>query len=166
MAQATYNINKAGMSYIHSWLRTVLAMHGRVAFYAAISEETAEQETVVKAFKEPNPASDCVQVIVIDKDFTEHKVLISGFPQTKILKCLENNLLEPFPCSPKKQPLCDNLVKSFKVFCACPLLDTGDCVIKCDLCCEWYHYPCVGLEEDEDVEGSWLCTDCKSKEEL
>ena len=77
--------------------------HGRVVFYAAISEETAEQlETVVKAFKEPSPASDCVQVIVIDKDFTEHKVLISGFPQTKILKCLENNLFEPFPCSPKK----------------------------------------------------------------
>ena len=141
--------------------------HGRVVFYAAISEKTAEQlETVVKAFKEPNPASDCFQVIMIDKDFTEHKVLISGFPQTKILKCVDNNLFEPFPCSPIKQPPCDTLVKSFKLFCACSLLDTGDCMIKCDLCCEWYRYPCVGLEEDEDVEDWWLCTDFESKEKL
>ena len=82
------------------------------------------------------------------------------------LKCLENNLFEPFPCTPKNQPPCDTLVKSFKVFCACRLLDTGDCMIKCDLCCEWYHNTCVGLEEDEDVQGLWLYKDCESKEEL
>ena len=44
-------------------------------------------ETVVKAFKKASPASDCVPVIVIDKDFTEHNVLITGFPQAKILFC-------------------------------------------------------------------------------
>ena len=76
------------------------------------------------------------------------------------LKCLENNLFEPFPCSPKKQPPCNTLVKSFKVFCVCCLPGT-----ECDLCCEWYHYSCVGLK-GEDVEDSWLCTDCESKEEL
>ena len=32
------------------------------------------------------------------------------------LKCLENNLFEPFPCSPKKQPPCNTLIKFFKVF--------------------------------------------------
>lgn len=50
--------------------------HGRVVFYAAVSEETAEQlETVIQAFKEANSASNQIQVIVIDKDFTEHRVL-------------------------------------------------------------------------------------------
>ena len=60
--------------------------HGRVVFYAAVSEETAEQlETVIQAFKEANPASNQIQVIVIDKDFTEHRVLSEAFPQAKIL---------------------------------------------------------------------------------
>ena len=59
----------------------VLAV-GELFFYAAISEETANQlEIVVKAFKEANPASNRVQIIVIDKDFTQHRVLITGFPQ-------------------------------------------------------------------------------------
>ena len=158
---------------------------------------------------EANPASDLVQVIVIDKDFTEHtllntprKLIYLVFPDVHhqcnqsdcglfalafassvcqnvdpvttsydqkcfhfhFLKCLDNNLFEPFPCSPKKQPLCDTLIKLFKVFCVCCLPGTGDRMIKCNLCCEWYHYTCVGLEEDEDIEDSWLCTDCESKE--
>ena len=62
--------------------------HGRVVFYAAVSEETAEQlETVIQAFKEANSASNQIQVIVIDKDFTEHRVLSEAFPQAKILFC-------------------------------------------------------------------------------
>ena len=59
--------------------------HGRVVFYAAVSEETAKLETVIQAFKEANPASNQIQVIVIDKDFTEHRVLSEAFPQAKIL---------------------------------------------------------------------------------
>ena len=49
--------------------------------YAAISEET-----VVKAFMEANPASDLVQVIVIDKDFTEHYPV--EYPQEADLPCV------------------------------------------------------------------------------
>ena len=61
--------------------------HGRVVFYAAVSEETAKLETVIQAFKEANPASNQIQVIVIDKDFTENRVLSEAFPQAKILFC-------------------------------------------------------------------------------
>ena len=71
----TYNVNKAGMRF-YSFMVEDDFGHGRVVFYAAVSEETAEQlETVIQAFKEANPASNQIQVIVIDKDFTEHRVL-------------------------------------------------------------------------------------------
>ena len=60
--------------------------HGRVSFYAAVSEESAESlEVIVNAFKEVNPTSDEIRVIVIDKDFTEYKVLTNTFPQAKVL---------------------------------------------------------------------------------
>ena len=70
----TYNVNKAGMP-LYSFMVEDGFGHGRVVFYAAVSEETAELETVIQAFKEANPASNQIQVIVIDKDFTEHRVL-------------------------------------------------------------------------------------------
>ena len=87
LVDGTYNVNKAGMP-LYSFMVEDGFGHGRVAFYAAVSEETAEQlETVVKAFKEANPASNQIQVIVIDKDLTEQKVLSEAFPQAKILFC-------------------------------------------------------------------------------
>ena len=86
-SHGTYNVNKAGMP-LYSFMVEDGFGHERVVFYVAISEETAEQlETVVQAFKEGNPASSQIQVIVIDKDFTVEKVLMNGFPQAKILFC-------------------------------------------------------------------------------
>ena len=85
LVDGTYNVNKAGMP-LYSFMVEDGFGHGRVVFYAAVSEETAEQlETVTQAFKEANPASNQIQVIVIDKDFTEHRVLSEAFPQAKIL---------------------------------------------------------------------------------
>ena len=87
LVDGTYNVNKAGMP-LYSFMVEDGFGGGRVAFYAAILEESAEVlETVVQAFKEANPASNHIQVIVIDKDFTEHKVLSEAFPQEKILFC-------------------------------------------------------------------------------
>ena len=59
---------------------------GELFFMQLFQRKLLKQlETVVKAFKEANPASNRVQVIVIDKDFTEHKVLTTGFPKATIL---------------------------------------------------------------------------------
>ena len=84
LVDGTYNVNKAGMRF-YSFMVEDGFGHGRVVFYAAVSEETAKLETVIQAFKEANPASNQIQVIVIDKDFTEHRVLSEAFPQAKIL---------------------------------------------------------------------------------
>ena len=55
-----------------------LAMGG-VVFYAAAKQ----LETVIQAFKESNPAGNQIQVIVINKDFTEDRKLSESFPQAK-----------------------------------------------------------------------------------
>ena len=69
LVDGTYNVNKAGMT-LYSFMVEDGFGHGRVVFYAA------QLETVIQAFKEANPASNQIQVIVIDKDFTEHRVLL------------------------------------------------------------------------------------------
>lgn len=83
LVDGTYNVNKAGMP-LYSFMVEDGFGHGRVAFYAAVSEETADLlQNVVHSFKEVNPTSDQIQVIVIDKDFTEHKILSTAFPQAR-----------------------------------------------------------------------------------
>ena len=82
-----YNVNKAGMP-LYSFMIEDGFGNGRVSFYAALAEESAEcLELIIHSFKEVNPTSNEIRVIVIDKDFTEYKVLTNEFPQAKILFC-------------------------------------------------------------------------------
>ncbi|KAM3924352.1 transcription initiation factor TFIID subunit 3 isoform 2-T2 [Leptodactylus fuscus] len=44
----------------------------------------------------------------------------------------------------------------------CNKLDDGSPMIGCDGCDDWYHWPCVGLTAEPEVE-QWFCTKCDSK---
>lgn len=39
--------------------------------------------------------------------------------------------------------------------------------IGCDLCQDWFHFTCVGLNPDtppEEIGDSWLCSECRKAE--
>ena len=73
-------------------------------FYAALMEESAEcLEGIIHSFKEVNPISNEIRVIVIDKDFTEYQVMTNEFPQAKILLCQ----LHVIKCFNTMVPDCD-----------------------------------------------------------
>lgn len=62
--------------------------HGRVVQYAATAEEDVLHiRKIMQTFKEENPAWTSTRVIVVDKDFTEWKVLKEEFPEATILFC-------------------------------------------------------------------------------
>ncbi|XP_077120617.1 transcription initiation factor TFIID subunit 3 isoform X1 [Ranitomeya variabilis] len=44
----------------------------------------------------------------------------------------------------------------------CNKLDDGSPMIGCDGCDDWYHWPCVGLTAEPEVD-QWFCTKCDSK---
>ena len=112
LVDGTYNVNKAGMP-LYSFMVEDGFGHGRVSFYAAVSEERAEfLEVIIRASKDVNPTSDQIQVIVIDKDFTEHKVLKGCFPQAKILfwqfhviKCFNKKVSDCDVAKPSREEL-------------------------------------------------------------
>ena len=59
---------------------------GKAVFYAAISQEDATHlQKMVSMFKEENLNWGAIQVVVIDKDFTEWNILKSEFPNAVIL---------------------------------------------------------------------------------
>lgn len=47
----------------------------------------------------------------------------------------------------------------------CPKCDIEDDhsikMISCDLCLEWYHWPCVGISKKSVPTGDWFCESCK-----
>ena len=49
--------------------------------------------------------------------------------------------------------------------CQNPVTATGINAVKCGICHTWFHYPCVGIKEEEssllgNQQIYWFCTDC------
>ena len=87
LIDATYNVNGVGMPLYCLMIEDGFG-HGRVVQYAATTEEDVEHiRKIVQTFKEENAAWTSVRVIVVDKDFTEWKVLREEFPDAAILFC-------------------------------------------------------------------------------
>ena len=62
--------------------------HGRVVFYAATTEEdTLHLRKLLQCFKENNPKFSSIQVVIIDKDFAEWKMLKEELPNAVVLFC-------------------------------------------------------------------------------
>ena len=54
------------------------------------------------------------------------------------------------------------LKSRFKVYCTCRLPDSGDNMVMCSSCKEWYHYTCVGIHPGTKLIGRWDCTRCST----
>ncbi len=83
LIDGTYNVNSQGMP-----LNCLMAVdgfgRGRVVSYAATTEEgTVHLQKIIQS----NPSWSSVQVIVIDKDFTEWAVMREEFPNATVLFC-------------------------------------------------------------------------------
>ena len=94
----TYNVNKLGMPLYCLMVEDGFG-HGRNIFYAATAQEDATHlQRIVQLFKEKNEQWNSVRVIIIDKDFTEYKVLKDEFPNAVILYCQWHVIKALFKC--------------------------------------------------------------------
>ena len=69
-------------------------------------------------------------------------------------------------CTPEELSSLDDSAGSSvtsEIYCLiCGLPDNfEDSMVACDMCNNWYHYPCVNLDSDADLEDAeWMCDDC------
>ena len=82
-----------------------------------------------------------------------------GKMREHLVRCLERGHFEPFPrdkATPRfsKRQNCD-----IRLFCSCLRPECWDDMIQCELCDEWLHLACEGLETAP--EGEWLCRVCR-----
>ena len=83
----TYNVNGHGMPLYCVMVEDGYG-HGRVVYYAATTEEdTLHLRKIMQCFKERNPKFSSTQVVVIDKDFAEWKMLTQEFLNAVVLFC-------------------------------------------------------------------------------
>ncbi|KAJ8663629.1 hypothetical protein O0I10_000875 [Lichtheimia ornata] len=51
-----------------------------------------------------------------------------------------------------------------KLYCICQKPYTGDPMVQCDKCSNWFHCACVDLDPDEaDDIDTWMCNECTQK---
>ena len=93
----TYNVNKLGMPLYCLMVEDGFG-HGRNVFYAATAQEDTTHLQKIVQFKEKNEQWESVSVIVIDKDFTEYKVLKEEFPNAIVLYCQWHVIKALFKC--------------------------------------------------------------------
>ena len=73
--------------------------------------------------------------------------------------CLIKKKITTFPADPITKFSSKPLLKTFKVYCLCRLLDFGDGMIKCCQCLERFHWSCVQVDEDT-LPSKWYCAIC------
>lgn len=44
---------------------------------------------------------------------------------------------------------------------ACAQQDDGSPMIGCDICDDWYHWPCVDIVEEPEEDEQWYCPKCR-----
>ena len=80
--------------------------------------------------KGKNPSDNC-------KEFRSH-----------FLSCLQKKEILSFPCKATqaiRDPVNMSSSVKFRIYCLCRLPDTGDKMICCSKCTEWYHFTCVQI---------------------
>jgi len=94
----TYNVNKLGMPLYCLMVEDGFG-HGQNVFYAAtVKEDASHLQKIAELFKEKNDSWESVRVIIIDKDFSEYKVLKEEFPNAVILYCQWHVIKALFKC--------------------------------------------------------------------
>ena len=80
--------------------------------------------------------------------------------RSHLLLCIKCHAVSSFSCGRALYLPGKPKSSKFKICCSCRLRDTGDEMIKCSKCKEWFHYTCVDLEPGTKIKGSWLCAKC------
>ncbi len=67
------------------------------------------------------------------------------------LNCLKERTIASFRHCPRLYIPEEPLWRKFRVYCYCRLPDTGDSMVQCLNCHEWFHFTCVDHTEDCDT---------------
>ena len=77
-----------------------------------------------------------------------------------LLTCLENQKMSIFPTIRCRRTA--STYVSVKVYCNCRSPDSGELMVACDKCKNWYHVQCIDACLEDFKEKKWHCLNCTS----
>ena len=106
------------------------------------------------------PICPCIQFLLV-LWYRSSKVIIS--PGLHYLRCLKSKEITDFPHDKIMKNPGKSLLRRVKVYCTCRLPDTGDSMVQCSKCLEWFHQTCLEneWEDDKPLPKLWYCLDCR-----
>ena len=78
-----------------------------------------------------------------------------------LLSCLQKRFFTPFPRQSKSARFSKGHICCINLFCNCNMPESWDDMIQCDLCHEWLHMTCEGIQTTPTDE--WLCSVCRPR---
>ena len=90
-----------------------------------------------------------------------HVSFEAGAMREHLLKCLDMEDTEPFPCVPVLKKKRKHKQDIIEVFCQCRTQEEGR-MAACFICGEWYHEDCVALPRELWTlpDFKWSCASC------
>ena len=90
--------------------------------------------------------------------YTQHAM------RAHLLSAFESGKLEDFPVSrSRRSSLKPVKTEEFTVYCSCRQPFSGDQMIECSSCKEWYHDTCEMVPDDvRNTRKHWTCSKCKT----
>ena len=83
-----------------------------------------------------------------------------SFMRRHLIKCFDEQLVQPFPVIRKRRAGNVNLIK-IRVYCYCKCVDDGASMVHCDndKSKEWFHFSCIDTKVQKGKK--WYCNSCK-----
>ena len=74
--------------------------------------------------------------------------------------CIKKKEMTKFDCKAATYKPEKPLSTKFRVYCFCRLPNSGDKMVCCNSCSEWFHFTCVDLMPESKLGTLWHCRTC------
>lgn len=79
-----------------------------------------------------------------------------------LFQCIMSKQMTPFYTGQAKYTPGKTMKSIFKIYCTCRLPDSGDEMVQCSHCKEWYHFTCVGVSPGTKLKSAYYCSTCSN----
>ena len=79
-----------------------------------------------------------------------------------LLKCVTAKKMAPFYTRQALYKPGKVMKSVMKIYCTCRLPDSGDEMVQCGKCTEWYHFTCVGISPGTKLKSAYYCSVCNN----
>jgi len=80
--------------------------------------------------------------------------------QNHLFQCIIAKKMAPFYTRQALYKPGKMMKSIFRIYCTCCLPDSGNEMVQCNKCKEWYHFTCIGVSPGTKLKSAYYCSGC------